>query len=121
MRDPFTSNSNSSMLRDAQVGLLLVAILLGLFVYVTINRITGQDHQIPDHVRMAPIATAVWPNGPPTKFQPEFSAIASVGGRCCYASTESQTAARQSGIKSRCAKGPTNGKAKCGHRCSHSH
>lgn len=65
MRDPFAPNSNSSMFRDAQIGLLLVAVLLGLFVYVAYYRITGQGKPIPDHVRMAPIAEAVWPNGPP--------------------------------------------------------
>lgn len=65
MRDPFAPNSKSSMLRDAQVGLLLVAVLLGVFVYVAYYRVTGQGRQLPDHVRMAPVATAVWPNGPP--------------------------------------------------------
>jgi nucleoid-associated protein YgaU len=64
MSDPFAPNSQSSMLRDAQVGLLLVAMLLGLFVYVAYYRITGKGRQLPDHVRMAPVATAVWPNGP---------------------------------------------------------
>ena len=65
MTDPFAPNSKSSMLRDAQVGLFLVAVMLGLFVYVAFYRITGQGRQIPDHVRMAPVATAVWPHGSP--------------------------------------------------------
>ena len=65
MRDPFAPESNSSFLRDAQVGLLLVAVLLGLFVYVAYYRITGKGRPLPEHVRMAPIAEAVWPHGPP--------------------------------------------------------
>ena len=65
MRDPFAPKSNSSVLRDAQVGLLLVAVLLGLFVYVAYYRITGQGRPLPEHVRMAPIAEAVWPHAPP--------------------------------------------------------
>ena len=65
MRDSFASKSSSSALRDAQVGLLLVAVLLGVFVYAAYYRITGQGRPVPDHVRMAPIATPVWPNGPP--------------------------------------------------------
>lgn len=64
MRDPFASKSNSSALRDAQLGLLLVATLLGLFVYVIYYRVTGQGRVLPEHVRMAPVATTVWPNGP---------------------------------------------------------
>ncbi len=77
MRDPFAPNSNSSVIRDAQVGLLLVAVLLGVFVYVAYYRVTGQGRTLPEHVRMAPVATAVWPNGPPEDPTSEFSSATS--------------------------------------------
>lgn len=61
MSDPFASNSRSQLLREAQIGLSLVAVLLVLFVYVAYYRITGQGSQIPSNVHSAPVAQTVWP------------------------------------------------------------
>ncbi len=71
MSDPFASNSKSQLIREAKIGLSLVAILLILFVYVAYYRITGQGSQIPPHVRAAPVAQAVWPYEPKTELATE--------------------------------------------------
>ncbi len=62
MRDPFRPNSNAQLIREAQIGLSLVAILLILFVYVAFYRINGYGRTIPEHVRNSPVAERVWPN-----------------------------------------------------------
>ena len=59
MADPFRSNSNSQLLREAQLGLSLIAVLLAILVYVAFYRITGRGHQVPEHVRNAPAAQTV--------------------------------------------------------------
>lgn len=61
MADPFRPDSKSQLLREAQVGLSIVAILLALLVYIAFYRITGQGRHIPEHVRNAPVAQLVWP------------------------------------------------------------
>ena len=61
MRDPFRPNSKSQLIREAQVGLTVVAILLSLFLYVAFYRITGRGRHLPEHVRNAPVAELVWP------------------------------------------------------------
>lgn len=61
MADPFRHNAKPQLLRDAQVGLSIVAILLVLLVYVTFYRITGRGKHIPAHVQNAPVAQIVWP------------------------------------------------------------
>ena len=62
MRDPFRPNSKSQLIREAQMGLSLVVVLLILFVYVAYYRIAGYGRSVPDHVRRAPVAESVWPN-----------------------------------------------------------
>ena len=61
MADPFRPDTKSQLLREAQIGLSIVAILLVLLVYVAFYRITGRGRHLPDHVRNAPIAELVWP------------------------------------------------------------
>ena len=61
MADPFRPNAKSQLLREAQVGLSIVAILLVLLVYVAFYRLTGRGRHIPNHVRNAPVAQVVWP------------------------------------------------------------
>ena len=61
MPDPFRPDAKSQLLREAQVGLSIVAILLALLVYVAFYRITGRGKHIPNHVRNAPVAQIVWP------------------------------------------------------------
>ena len=63
MADPFRPDAKSQLLREAQVGLSIVAILLVLLVYVAFYRITGRGRHLPDHVRNAPVAELVWPGG----------------------------------------------------------
>ena len=61
MADPFRPDTKSQLLREAQVGLSIVAILLVLLVYVAFYRITGRGRHIPSHVQNAPVAQIVWP------------------------------------------------------------
>ena len=63
MRDPFRSNTQAQLIREAQIGLSFVALLFALFVYVAYYRLTGSGRSIPQHVRNAPVAESVWPNG----------------------------------------------------------
>jgi len=65
MRDPFRPNPKTQLIREAQVGLSVVAIVLSLFLYVAFYRITGRGRHLPDHVRNAPIAQTVVPDNLP--------------------------------------------------------
>jgi nucleoid-associated protein YgaU len=62
MRDPFRPNPKTQLVREAQIGLSVVAIVLSLFLYVAFYRITGRGRHLPDHVRSAPISETIWPN-----------------------------------------------------------
>jgi nucleoid-associated protein YgaU len=62
MSDPFSPNSNAQLIREARIGLTLVAVLFFVFVYVAYYRISGQGRSIPEHVRRAPVAKPIWPN-----------------------------------------------------------
>jgi nucleoid-associated protein YgaU len=62
MSDPFRTSSKNQLLREAQIGLSVVAVLLVILVYVAFYRITGRGREIPEHVRNAPIAQTAWPN-----------------------------------------------------------
>lgn len=64
MRDPFRSNSKARLIREAQVGLTVVAILLTLLLYIAFYKITGRGRHLPEHVRNAPIAQTVWSDAP---------------------------------------------------------
>ena len=66
MSDPFRPQSNQQLLREARIGLTLLAITLIVFSYVCYQRIAGSGIQIPDHVLNAPIANSVWPGEDPT-------------------------------------------------------
>jgi len=65
MADPFRPDTKSQLLREAQIGLSIVAILLAVLVYVAFYRLTGRGQHIPDHVRDAPVAKLVWPHNSP--------------------------------------------------------
>ncbi len=65
MADPFRPDAKSQLLREAQIGLSVVAVLLAILVYVAFFRITGRGRQIPEHVLNAPVAKTAWPDVPP--------------------------------------------------------
>lgn len=67
MNDPFRPEANPQLMREARVGLTLLAITLGLFSYVAYHKLMGSGTKLPDHVVNAPIATAVWPGDDPTQ------------------------------------------------------
>lgn len=47
---------SQQLIREARIGLTIVALLAGLFCYVAWNRFSGNWDQVPDHVANAPIA-----------------------------------------------------------------
>lgn len=61
MSDPFAPNSKDQLVREAQRGLVVVAVLLAIFFYVAFDRISGRNKELPEHIRNAPIARTVWP------------------------------------------------------------
>ena len=61
MSDPFRSNSRSQLVREAQIGLSVVAVVLALFLYVAFYKIMGRGQEFPEHVLRAPIAETVSP------------------------------------------------------------
>jgi nucleoid-associated protein YgaU len=68
MHDPFSAHSNSQLIREAQRGFAIVAVLLALLGYVIFFKFIGSLTEIPEHVREAPIAQPIWPyNQPPTE------------------------------------------------------
>lgn len=62
MADPFRSNAKSQLLREARMGLTIVAVLLVVLVYVAAYKISGRGRSLPDRVLDAPIAQTPWPN-----------------------------------------------------------
>ena len=64
MRDPFQPQTNQ-LLREAQIAILIVTLLVGLLCYVGYMRMSNMGRQVPDHVRTAPLAEAVWPGERP--------------------------------------------------------
>ncbi|MDG1874196.1 MAG: LysM peptidoglycan-binding domain-containing protein [Mariniblastus sp.] len=61
MADPFRPNSKSQLIREAQIGLTVVAVLLVLLVYVAFNRISGRGRHLAGHFRDAPITKQIGP------------------------------------------------------------
>lgn len=47
---------SDQLIREAKIGLTIVALLAGLFCYVAWNRFSGNWNQTPEHVALAPIA-----------------------------------------------------------------
>ncbi len=84
MRDPFRSNSNAQLIREAQIGLSLVGILLVLFVYVAFYRISNRG-AIPEHIRNAAMATRLNNDTEEQRFSPapavSNSFVADTSGR----------------------------------------
>ena len=65
MSDPFRPEANKQLMREARIGLTLLAITMGTFVYVAYYRISGNGLRLPEHVVNAPIAESVWPGENP--------------------------------------------------------
>ena len=65
MNDPFRTETNHQVLREARIGLLILAVTLGVFSYVAYKRISGSGLDLPKHVLNAPVAESVWPGAPP--------------------------------------------------------
>ncbi len=47
---------SDQLIREAKIGLTIIALLAGLFCYITWNRFSGSWDQTPEHVSRAPIA-----------------------------------------------------------------
>ena len=58
--DPFRSDINNQLMREARIGLTALAVMLALFAYVAWFKIT-QPTKLPENVAAAPLATQVWP------------------------------------------------------------
>ncbi len=65
MRDPFRTNANEQLIREAKIGLSVVAVLLGLFLYVAFNKITRRGRHLPDRGIEATIAQPNWTESSP--------------------------------------------------------
>lgn len=61
MPDPFRPDIHRQLYREAQVGLIIVLLLLVVLAYVILYKSSRLDLGIPDHVRESPIAQSVWP------------------------------------------------------------
>lgn len=55
MQDP-SKPVSQQLIREARIGLTIVALLAGLFCYVAWNRFSGNWNEVPEHVANAPIA-----------------------------------------------------------------
>ncbi len=63
MTDPFDQSKNTrQFIREAQIGLLIIALLVGYFAYVAYYRIEKYKSQLPQYVVEAPIAELVDPH-----------------------------------------------------------
>ncbi|MEM7456590.1 MAG: hypothetical protein AAF456_19755 [Planctomycetota bacterium] len=58
--DPFRSEVNNQLMREARIGLTALAVMLGLFAYVAWFKI-ARPTRLPENVASAPIAQQVWP------------------------------------------------------------
>ena len=67
MSDPFRPQANNQLVREARIGLTILAVTLGVFSYIAYQRISGAGTRIPEHVMNAPIAQTVWPGEDPTQ------------------------------------------------------
>jgi hypothetical protein len=61
MSDPFAPNPHDQLMREAQRGFLIIAVLLAILAYFCFDRIFGRGNRLPQHVRDAPVAQTVWP------------------------------------------------------------
>ena len=94
MSDPFRPEANQQLLREARVGLTLLAITLGTFVYVAYYRISGNGQQLPDYVVNAPIAEAVWPGENPLPLAEKNPAPQTLGSQFGSLLASAQTSFR---------------------------
>ena len=65
MRDRFRTNANEQLIREAKIGLSVVAVLLGLFLYVAFYKITGRGRHLPDRGIEATISQPNWTESSP--------------------------------------------------------
>ena len=64
MRDPFKTNTNKQLVREAQFGFTVIGLLVATLIYVAWFRLSGIHDMTPAHIRDAPVATQVFPNSP---------------------------------------------------------
>ncbi len=63
MTDPFSpDSSHSQLIREAKVGLSIVMVVLVSVLYWSFHRYQQIRHNVPDHIRNAPVATQVGPD-----------------------------------------------------------
>lgn len=81
MSDPFRPEANQQLMREARIGLTLLAVTLGTFVYVAYYRISGNGVRLPEYVVSAPIAKSVWPGENPLPLAEKKQAPQSLGSQ----------------------------------------
>ena len=59
MKDPFRPNSNEQLIREAQIGFVIIALLLCVLVYVAFYRLSGRSHRYQEISQNIPMAQAV--------------------------------------------------------------
>lgn len=57
MQDPFKPNDHSQLMREAQMGFVVIGLLLCVLVYVAVFRMSGRGRRYRDVARAAPVAT----------------------------------------------------------------
>ncbi len=61
MRDPFRPNSDRQLVREAQIGFMVICSLTALLIYVAWFRLSGRFDRVPDAMLKAPVAKHVTP------------------------------------------------------------
>ncbi len=59
MQDPFRPNSNAQLMREAQIGLIVVGLLLCVLVYVAFYRLTNRSSRFDEISRNVPVAEPI--------------------------------------------------------------
>ena len=56
MRDPFRPNSDSQLIREAQIAFVVIMVLVGVLVYVAYHRVAGKKFHFRQMAKAAPLA-----------------------------------------------------------------
>ena len=61
MKDPFQPNPKDQLIREAQVGFVIIGLLLCVLVYVALHRFAGRHQRYEELAQNAPVAKAIGP------------------------------------------------------------
>jgi len=59
MQDPFRPNSNAQLMREAQIGFIVIGLLLCVLVYVAFYRLTNRSSRFDQMARNVPVAQSI--------------------------------------------------------------